>query len=53
MTLLVIKVLAAVTLHQLVPALLTEALAHAADAVKLVLKVHLEVTSALGIGFLP
>ena len=43
MTLLVIQVLAAVALHQLVAALLTEALAHAAAAVKLILQVHLEV----------
>jgi len=46
-TLLVVQVLAAVALHQLVAALLTEALAHAAAAVKLILQVHLEVTGAV------
>ena len=43
MALLVIQVLTARALHQLVAALLAEALTHAAAAVELVLQVHLEV----------
>ena len=43
-TLLVVEVLTRVALHQLVPALLGEGLAHAAGTVELVLQVHLDVT---------